>query len=99
MPVLLARNRASGTTNFILEAVDKTHASAELKPLLAKDAIFCIDSTKALAAVAEDIGVTHHPVNLSAEVRVDKPWHVQNVHVHHGRFKNWMRRFKGMASR
>jgi transposase-like protein len=99
VPVLVARDRGGGTADFILEAVDKAHVLAVLKPLLAQDAILCTDSSKALAAVAKDIGVTHHAVNLSAGVRVDGPWHVQNVNAYHSRLKNWMRRFKGVATR
>ena len=49
--------------------------------------------------MAEDIGAAHHPVNLSTGARIDDPWHVQNVNAHHNRFKNWMRRFNGMATR
>ena len=25
-------------------------------------------------------------------------WHIQNVNAYHGRLKNWMRRFNGVAS-
>ena len=98
VPVLVARDRSGSTADFILEIVDKAHVSAVLKPLLAQDAILCTDSSKALAAAAKDIGVTHHPVNLSAGVRVDGPWHVQNVNAYHSRLKNWLRRFKGVAT-
>jgi len=52
-----------------------------------------------LTAVADNIGVTHHPVNLSAGIRVDGPWHVQNVNAYHSRPKSWMHRFKGVATR
>ena len=99
VPVLVARDRAGNTADFILEAVDKAHVSAVLKPLLAHDGILCTDSSKTLAAVAKDIGIAHHPVNLSAGVRVDGPWHVQNVNAYHSRLKNWMRRFKGVSTR
>jgi len=87
----------SGSTGRLHSSkiVDKAHVSAVWKPLLAQDAILCTDSSKALAAAAKDIGVTHHPVNLSAGVSVDGPWHVQNVNAYHSRLKNWLRRFKG----
>lgn len=99
VPVLVVRDRAGATADFILEAVDKAHVSAALKPLLAQDTILCTDGSKALTAAAKDIGVTHHPVNLSAGIRVDGPWHVQNVNAYHSRLKEWMRRFKGVATR
>jgi hypothetical protein len=99
VPVLVARDRAGNTADFILEAVDKLHVWIALTPLLAKDSILCTDGSKALTAVAENIGVTHHPVNLSAGIRVDGPWHVQNLNAYHSRLKNWIRRFKGVATR
>jgi transposase-like protein len=68
VPVLVARDRAGNTADFILEAVDKLHVWIALTPLLAKDSILCTDGSKALTAVAENIGVTHHPVNLSAGI-------------------------------
>ena len=99
VPVLVVHDRSGSTADFILEIVDKAHVSAVLKPLLAQDAILCTDSSKALATAAMDIGVMHHPVNLAAGIRVDGPWHVQNVNAYHSRLKNWMRRFKGVATR
>ena len=99
VPVLVARDRAGATADFILDVVDKEHVLAALKPLLAQDTIVCTDGSKALAAVAKDIGVIHHAVNLSAGIRVNGPWHVQNVNAYHSRLKDWMRRFKGVATR
>lgn len=99
VPVLVARDRAGSTAEFLLEGIDKARVSAALKPLLAQDTVLCTDSSTVLAAAAKDIGVTHHPVNLFAGVRVDGPWHVQNVNAYHSRLKDWMHRFKGVATR
>ena len=41
-----------------------------------------------LAAVARDIGVEHHAVNLSAGIRVDSARHAQNVNAYHSRLKD-----------
>lgn len=38
-------------------------------------------------------------VNVSAGVRVDGPWHVQNVNAYVSRLRSWMRRFKGVATK
>jgi hypothetical protein len=35
---------------------------------------------------------------LSERVRVAGTLHVQNVHLYHSRFKEWLRRFHGVAS-
>ena len=41
----------------------------------------------------------HHPVNLSAGVRVIAGvYHVQNVNAYGSRLKTWMRRFNGVAT-
>ena len=96
--VLVARDRAGCTTDFILEAGDKSHIVAALRSVLAPDALLCTDGGTALAAAARQMGVEHHSVNLSAGVRVDGPWHVQNVNAYHGRLKQWMRRFNGVAT-
>ena len=68
--VLVARDRSGSTADFILEADDKTHVAAALKPILPKDTILCTDGSGTLAAAAKEIGVTHRPVNLSAGIRV-----------------------------
>lgn len=99
VPVLVARDRAGATADFILAAVDKENVTAALRPILPADAILCTDGSGTLAAVAKKIGVAHHAVNLSAGVRVDGPWHIQNVNAYHGRLKGWMRRFKGVATK
>jgi hypothetical protein len=33
------------------------------------------------------MNVAHHSVNLAAGIRVDGPWHVQNVHAYDSRSK------------
>jgi hypothetical protein len=40
-----------------------------------------------LMAAARALKVEHHPVNLSAGLRVDGPWHVQNVNAYDSRLK------------
>lgn len=100
IPVLVARDRAGSTADFILENDDKTHVAAALKQILPKDTILCTDGSKTLAAAAREIGVTHRPVNLSAGIRiVAGVYHVQNVNAYDSRLKDWMRRFKGVATR
>lgn len=100
VPVLVARDRAGSTSDFILGADDATHIATALQPILAKDAILCTDGSKALAAAARSIGVAHRPVNLSAGIRVVAGvYHVQNVNAYDSRLKDWLRRFKGVATR
>lgn len=99
VPVLVVRDRAGGTADFILPLADKKHVSAILKPLLAQDAVLCTDGSGSLAAAARDIGVEHHALNFTAGIRVIGPWHIQNVNAYHARLKDWVRRFRGIATR
>ena len=97
--VLICRDRAGNTADFILEKADKAHIGAALKPLLATDVILCTDGEKALAAVAKEMGITHRPVNLAAGQRVVAGvYHVQNVNAYDSRLKEWLRRFHGVAT-
>ncbi len=99
VPVLVARDRSGATADFVLPADDSDCASKALKPLLAQDAILCSDGSHVMAATARKLKVEHHAVNLSAGIRVDGAWHVQNVNAYHARLKDWMRRFKGVATK
>lgn len=97
-PVLVARDRSGATADFILERADKAHTAAALAPVLAPDAVLCTDCGGALGAAARHLGVEHHALNISKGSRVQGAWHIQNANGYHGRLKNWMRRFKGVAS-
>ena len=48
---------------------------------------------------AEQAGITHEAVNVKAGVRARGAIHVQNVNSWHSRFKSWLVRFRGVASR
>lgn len=100
VPVLVARDHAVETADFVLEADSKAHVVAALKPILATDAILCTDAAAMLAAAAREIGIAHRPVNVSAGQRVVAGvYHIQNVNAYVSRLKNWMRRFHGVATK
>ena len=98
IPILVARDRSGETADFLLEAVSKACLSQALASRVHSDAVLCTDGSAAKAGAAQNMGVQHEPVNLSAGARVRGPWHIQNVNSHHGRFKQWMARFKGVAT-
>ena len=76
IPVLICRDRTGSTADFVLEKADKEHIDATLKPILASDAVLCTDSSKALGAVAREMGITHRPVNLAAGIRTYSVTHI-----------------------
>ena len=95
----MARDRAGATANIIVARTSAAELSAALAPLLPKDTVLCTDSSSSLAAAARLLGVQHHSINVSAGIRVDGPWHVQNVNAYVSRLRGWMRRFKGVATK
>ena len=99
VPVLMVRDRAGATANIIVARTSAAELSAALAPLLPKDTVLCTDSSNSLAAAARLLGVQHHSINVSAGIRVDGPWHVQNVNAYVSRLRGWMRRFKGVATK
>ena len=99
VPVLMVRDRAGATANIIVARTSAAELSAALAPLLPKDTVLCTDSSSSLAAAARLLGVQHRSINVSAAVRVDGPWHVQNVNAYVSRLRGWMRRFKGVATK
>lgn len=100
IPVLVARDRDGKTANFILEADNAENVVAVMKPRLASDAILCMDGSHTLAAAAKRMGAVYRPVNLSAGVRVIAGvFHIQNVNAYDSRYKQWMQRFKGIATK
>lgn len=97
-PVLVVRNRSGVTEQFILDRADKIETLTALASVLAADAVLCTDGSGALAAAAQHLGIEHHALNLSSRLRVQGPWHIQNVNAYHSRLKQWIRRFRGIAS-
>jgi hypothetical protein len=98
VPILVVRNRAGQTTDSVLEVVDKASVRQVLRIAVAPDAVLCTDGSNFLAAVAKALGLEHQPVDVQSGQRVRGVWHIQNVNAYHGRFKQWMRRFKGVAT-
>jgi transposase-like protein len=98
-PVLFARDRTGSTANFVLNATTAQEIGSVLKPILPVDTVLCTDGSSALARVARDLGVEHHPVKVSSGIRVKGAWHVQNINAFASRLRQWMVRFKGVSSR
>ena len=99
VPVLVARDRSGQTADFILQADTCRQAADKLRPVMAPDATLCTEGDATMCATARRLGIEHHAVRVSAGIRVDGPWHVQNVNAYHSRLKSWLRRFKGVSTR
>lgn len=98
VPILVVRNRTGQTTDFVLPAPTKHGTAQLLGPALARDVALCTDGSPMLAAVADELQIEHHAINLRHGERTRGAWHIQNVNAYHSRFKTWMLRFKGVAT-
>jgi len=97
---LVARDRAGATVNHVLPEFSKDTLANVLQPVLAEDTLLCSDGLSVYKAFAADAGMVHKMVNLSAGIRVvEKVFHIQNVNAYHSRFKTWLRRFNGVATK
>jgi transposase-like protein len=99
--ILVARDRSGNTFDFVTgrAPLTRTHLRRCLAPVIERDILLVTDGHPAYRAFAREAGIRHRAVNLSAGVRVDGSVHVQNVNAYHSRFKGWLRRFHGVATR
>ena len=70
-----------------------------LKPLLSPDTLLISDFAAAYRAFASRHGITHETVNLRASIWARGAIHLNHVNGWYGRFKRWLVRFHGVASR
>lgn len=82
----------------VVPTTDTKTLSSALRPFLPSDVVLCTDSSKALAGVARSLGLEHHAINVSVGMRVNEPWHIQNVNAYHSHLKAWIARFRGVAT-
>ena len=66
---------------------------------MARDALLVSDGNPTYRYFAQDAGISHDAINLSAGLRVNGAVHIQNVNAYHGRLKQWLNRFHGVATR
>jgi transposase-like protein len=99
--LLVARDRNGLTLDFHTGRGPVTAAQLRrcLQPVLASDVLLVSDSAAAYASFAKAAGITHHAVNVRAGERARGAIHIQNVNSWHSRFKWWLARFRGVASR
>ena len=99
--LLVARDRSGQTLDFHTGRGQVTAAqlAACLRPVLPADILLISDSAASYRRFCADAGLTHETVNVRAGVRARGAIHIQNVNAWHSRFKSWLVRFRGVASR
>ena len=99
--ILVARDRTGQTLDFVTgrAAVTKQQLHRHLAPRLDPDVLLVTDAHAAYRAFAREAGIAHACVNLRRGGRVRGAVHVQHVNAYHQRFRQWLARFYGVASR
>jgi hypothetical protein len=99
--LLVARDRSGQTLDFHTGRGQVTAAQLHgcLKPVLPGDVLLISDGAVVYRHFAAQAGITHEAVNVKAGVRARGAIHIQNVNGWHSRFKSWLVRFRGVASR
>jgi len=103
--ILVARDREGRTIDAVTGrgALTAAQLDRHLLPRLDRQALLVSDSHAAYRAFARKHKIAHETVNLRAGVRARRlgnlAIHVQNVNAYHQRFKTWLQRFHGVASR
>ena len=65
-----------------------------------KDATcICTDAGKNFVAYAKEKDLEHYALNASKKERVKGIYHIQHVNNYHKRWKDWMIRFQGVATK
>jgi len=99
--LLVARDRSKQTLDFHTGRgpVSSTQLERSLGPALAPDALLISDSARAYVGFAARAGIRHEAINVRAGERARGAIHLNSVNGWHSRFKTWLRRFNGVASR
>jgi transposase-like protein len=99
--LLVARDRSGQTLDFHTGRGQVTVAQlhACLKPVLPADVLLISDSALSYRHFAQQADIMHEAVNTKKGGRARGAIHIQNVNAWHSRFKSWLVRFRGVASR
>ena len=101
IPILIARDRAGSHIDGVLPDRSEAAVRPVLEGKLSKDdTLLCMDGDKALIAFAKAEGIEYELIIASKGEHVhEKVLHIQNVNAYGSRFKQWLRRFNGVATK
>ena len=97
--ILIVRDRHGETTDAILVDLSAETIGSHLLPVVAKDAVLVTDGNRAYESFAAAADIVQIALVASRGERTVGCYHIQNVNAYQSRFKGWMARFKGVASK
>jgi hypothetical protein len=100
IPILVARDRNGATFDAILPQVDGASVSLALAGIVTPGNHLIGDGGKAIATFARRAGIPFHAVPAPGKPTPAAPHlHINNVNAYHGRLKQWLNRFNGVATK
>ena len=99
VPVLIVRDRNKSTTDQILPDRSEAAICQVLGPIVSSQAVLVSDGAHAYRAFADKAKIPHVGLVLSQGERTWGIYHIQNVNAYTSRLKDWMRSFKGVATK
>ena len=100
IPVLVARDRTGATIDAMLPKLDKASVTAVLAGVVTSANQLCCDGGKAIAAFARVGAIPYHVLPKPGGPQPQAPHlHINNVNAYHGRLKQWLRPFHGVATK
>jgi hypothetical protein len=100
IPVIVARDRQGATTDAVLPRLTRVAVTAALGGIVTPANEFCCDGGSAIVAFARKAGIPTHILPVPGKPNPQAPdFHINNVNAYHGRLKEWLRRFHGVATK
>ena len=99
IPVVVARDRNGATFDAVLPRLDAASLEEALGERIPPSTDFCCDGGVAITAFAKRAKLNIHVLPAPGRPEPEEPqFHINNVNAYHGRLKEWMRRFHGVAT-
>jgi transposase-like protein len=100
IPILVARDRQGATTDAVLPRLNRVSIAAALDSVVTPANEFCCDGGTAIVAFARHARIPAHVLPMPGKPNPQAPdFHLNNVNAYHGRLKEWLRRFHGVATK
>jgi transposase-like protein len=100
IPDIVARDRQGDTTDAVLAKLDRASITAALGGVVTPDNEVCCDGGTAIVAFARRERIPAHVLPKPGKPSRRAPqYHLNNVNAYHGRLKEWLRRFHGVATK
>lgn len=99
IPVIVARDRGGATLDAVLPRLDAKSLQEAFGDRIAPGTDFCCDGGSAITAFARRARLNVHVLPAPGVPKPEEPeFHINHVNAYHGRLKEWMRRFHGVAT-